>query len=251
MGDYRMSLDLFMWGANRAAIRDFGLANNLLETSEDEDGNPTKALRRGVEFSPWNGSGELVTNLRNVEITRDVAVIQEGVPAIPAIPEVTDIDGNVLEAEVPGVPGIPAEFAFNVNGNFPAWLDETVTAVDGVTQVGRWVRNQGNFAVFSGVATVGQTLDITTEDRQTLPGYCALLRLHFTVEEEDRVDDDEVDVEEGPWKRSKVARYIKRNGTPGTISGLNYYTVDGVRLFKYQDVVEWCNTRGVPSHGFL
>lgn len=50
------------------------------------------------------------------------------------------------------------------------------------------------------------------------------------------------------WQRSRVAEWIKNNGTPGIIGGITYYEVALVRLFRADDVFAWCATNGIPAH---
>ena len=90
----------------------------------------------------------------------------------------------------------------------------------------------------------------------TAPNYASgiwvLLRIHSDFFETDKLTpaEDDVDRDEA-WARSKVARYIKNNGTAGTAAGLTYYTLDGVRIFKYADVQAELLSRGVAGHSFL
>jgi hypothetical protein len=48
-----MSIDLVLYAANKAAIRDFAIARNIL----DADGN----VRDGIDYCWWAGSGKLMT----------------------------------------------------------------------------------------------------------------------------------------------------------------------------------------------
>lgn len=85
-----------------------------------------------------------------------------------------------------------------------------------------------------------------------IPGEVLLLRIHGDFFNTDRLEPDEADPDKAEqWARSKVARFIKNNGTPGTVQGVNYYELDGVRIFRAADVqaklVEW----GVPGHEWL
>ena len=50
------------------------------------------------------------------------------------------------------------------------------------------------------------------------------------------------------WLRSKVAAYVKDNGTPGTVGGISYYEVALVRLFRAADVLTWLAAQGLPGH---
>jgi len=227
-----MSIDLILWGPDRATFRTFAIANNMINEvpSEDEQGNPITVdqPRRGFAYSWWNGTGKMMTERRTLRDTR--AVDQSNA----------------------------TEFAFNIGLATPSWLDATVVAQDPTTleTVGTYDRKQGNFAVFTSTGaspTVGTSLEIYSGPMY-LTGEVALLRIYDTFFEDDRLIPDEADPEkEEQWARSKVARYIKNNGTPGTVAGgsIPYYEVDGVRIFRPQDVETWLTTNGLPTHSWL
>lgn len=50
------------------------------------------------------------------------------------------------------------------------------------------------------------------------------------------------------WQRSKLARRIKNNGAPGTMGGIPYYELKGVRMLRADDVFSWLASRGLPAH---
>jgi len=237
------SIDLILWGPDRATFRTFAVANGMINEvpSEDEQGNPitVDVPRRGFAYSWWNGSGKLMTERRTLRATQ--AVDQSNA----------------------------TEFAFNIGAATPDWLDNTVVAQDPATleTVGTYDRKQGNFAVFTSTGTsptVGATLDVYSGPL-FLDGQVALLRIYDEFFDEDKldaplVDSGEVDEEGNPilvkaeqWARSKVARYIKNNGTPGTVAGgsIPYYEVDSVRIFRPQDVETWLTTNGLPTHSWI
>ena len=84
-----------------------------------------------------------------------------------------------------------------------------------------------------------------------LPGYVALCRIYGSFFNTDKLDPDDTDPDKlEQWTRSKVARYIKNNGTPGTVAGgaINYYELDDVRIFRPADVFAWLSARGLPHH---
>lgn len=82
-------------------------------------------------------------------------------------------------------------------------------------------------------------------------GWVILLRLHSTYADADKLDPAGPTAEDIPeWDRSKVARFIRNNGTPGTVAGLTYYEIDGVRILRVQDVEAKLAEWGVPSHRF-
>lgn len=88
-----------------------------------------------------------------------------------------------------------------------------------------------------------------------LPGFVALCRIHGDFFHQNRIevgdpDYDENDVQE-QWGRNRVARYIKTNGTPGTMGGIPYYEVDGVRMFRPADVTAFLAANNLPGHEWL
>jgi hypothetical protein len=85
------------------------------------------------------------------------------------------------------------------------------------------------------------------------PGVVLLLRVHPELfYTEDQIDQQAEPPNPGEetesWSKSKFARYIKNNGTAGTAQGIDYYELDGVRLFKYQALLDKVEEWGVPSH---
>jgi len=94
---------------------------------------------------------------------------------------------------------------------------------------------------------VGDEVDIYTTT-QFVDGQFLLLRIHGEFFDADEIHEGN-DVE--PWERSRVAKYIKNNATEQTVAGLTCYEMDGVRIFRYSDVMDWCAARGVPGHVFL
>ena len=104
-------------------------------------------------------------------------------------------------------------------------------------------------------------------DPETDPGYVpptflngevALLRIYGNFFQTDKIDGGPVYDEEGnllreQHDRSKVAQYIRNNGTPGTVAGgsINYYEVDGIRIFRAKDVQDWLAANNLPGHIWL
>jgi hypothetical protein len=85
-----------------------------------------------------------------------------------------------------------------------------------------------------------------------LPGFVALCRIHSSFFGDDVLVPDEANPDAAEqWAHSKFSRYVKNNGAPGTDSGVSYYELDGVRLFRYADlqakIAEW----DVPGHEWL
>jgi hypothetical protein len=82
------------------------------------------------------------------------------------------------------------------------------------------------------------------------PGVVALLRLHTSFFDNDKLaerTDDQGNARE-QWEYSRAAQWIKNNGTPGTMGTVNYYEVDGVRLFRPLDVEAFLAANDLPGH---
>ena len=150
-------IDLILYAANKATIRDFGIARGLITAQDDGEGGTIYVKVRNFDYCWWAGSGQFKT----------------------------------------------------ANGTY----DE-----------------QGN--------------EITPPT--FAPGVAALLRIYTA--------DDALDpgAEENPeqWQKSKVAKYIRDNGTPGSFLGgaVPYYEVDGVRLMRPADVNAWLEANNLPGH---
>ena len=82
-----------------------------------------------------------------------------------------------------------------------------------------------------------------------LPGVVALMRIYGSFFESNiLVPDSEDPDKDEQWARSKIAKYIKDNGTPGTMGGIPYYEIDSVRLFRPTDVEEFLANNNIPGH---
>jgi len=77
-----------------------------------------------------------------------------------------------------------------------------------------------------------------------MAGYVVNCRIHSTLFDEDKVPDAKGE----QWVRSKVAKWVKDNGTLGSIGGIPTYTVNNVRLFRAADVQGWLEAKGLPGH---
>ena len=94
-----------------------------------------------------------------------------------------------------------------------------------------------------------------------VPGFVALCRIyadffdtdHITADQELDDDGDHISDEDRleQWGRSRVARYIKKNGTAGTALGIAYRELDGGRIFKPEHVMAKLDEWGVPGHEWL
>jgi len=87
-------------------------------------------------------------------------------------------------------------------------------------------------------------------------GVVALMKLHSAFFEADKLADQTYDENGVPqleqWQRSNAAAWIKNNGTPGTTpQGVNYYEVDGVRLFRPDDVLAFLEANNIPGHTWV
>ena len=272
-----MSIDLILCAPTVADMRNFLVARNLITLVDlvDENEQPISGknieTREGFYFVPWAGDvkntatgvqvsgGSLQTKAWDIQATQSVALSQAYEPAIPAtFSTPTEIDETPVEL-TPRVPAVPAEFAFNVGGNPPAWLDATdaegnftTVALRGMKAVGRFNRIQGNFAVFSGVADVAEDLQIALPDPQFLDQFVILAHIHGSFFNDDRIDETVEGEEVEQWQKSRIIKTIKNNGTPITVANdIQGYDWGGVKLFRAADVQAFLASRGVPGHEWL
>lgn len=88
-----------------------------------------------------------------------------------------------------------------------------------------------------------------------LPGTVALCRIYSSFFEDQRMDVSQAVDPENPeqWEKTLVAKYIRDNGTLNTIGtpAIPYYEVDGVRLFRPDDVNAFLATNSLPGHIWL
>lgn len=83
-------------------------------------------------------------------------------------------------------------------------------------------------------------------------GVVALLRIHGDLFFEDKLDPDENDPDAAEqFARSKIVRYVKNNGTPIEVQGINGFLLDGVRMFRPQDVQAKVAEWNVSGHQWL
>jgi hypothetical protein len=66
-------------------------------------------------------------------------------------------------------------------------------------------------------------------------------------ESDDLVVDPNVDNTE-QHMRSRIARFIKNNGTAGTTGSINHWALDGVKLYRYSDVMDFLASKGLAGH---
>lgn len=92
--------------------------------------------------------------------------------------------------------------------------------------------------------------DVTTP-ATFLAGWVVTLRIYTTDDAVPVEDLDEGEDTTTQWVRSQVARHIKTNGTPGTTGGIPHYELDNVKLFRFQDVFDWCASHNVPPHEWV
>jgi hypothetical protein len=86
---------------------------------------------------------------------------------------------------------------------------------------------------------------------QYLTGVVALLRIHSDFFNQTRLNPDPEDPDAAEqWARSTVAKYIKDNGTPGTVAGgtIPYYELGGIRIFRPTDVEQFLSNNNLPGH---
>ena len=114
-----------------------------------------------------------------------------------------------------------------------------------------WWAGSGNFMTAKG--TYDQDGNEITPPTFA-PGAVALMRIHTSFWESTKLADQTYDENGNPqleqWQRNSVVKYIKDNGTPGTMAGgtIPYYELDGVRILRATDVDAFCDANGIPKH---
>jgi hypothetical protein len=140
-----------------------------------------------------------------------------------------------------------ATFARNNPPNNPL-LDDEGNTRPGISYC--WWSGSGKFMTDPG--TGGDPEDPGYVEPTYAPGHVALLRIHSEFFDNTKLADQTYDEEGNPQleqhQRSAVAKYIKDNGTPGTMAGIPYYELDGVRILRPQDVEAYCQANGIPGH---
>jgi len=137
-----------------------------------------------------------------------------------------------------------------------AWMVQGETyAMRGIETIGIYDRYQQNRAVFitePGITVnVDDPVDLWTPATFS-PLLVAIVRVYadfFTSQQIDPSDPDYDATEQ--WGRNKIAQYIKNNGTPGTMGGIPYYELDGVRMLRPVDVQDFLATNNLPGHEWL
>lgn len=79
-----------------------------------------------------------------------------------------------------------------------------------------------------------------------LTGFVLMVRIHGPLREADMLA-----AKGEEWGQSRVAQWIKNNGTLGSFGGMPCYTVNSVRLMRAADVFAWCDANGMPRHEWL
>jgi hypothetical protein len=103
---------------------------------------------------------------------------------------------------------------------------------------------QGSYNVRTGIDYFWWAGDgkFRTGPSSYLAGFAMLIRIN------DPSDTISNPVDGEQWSRSKIAQYIKNNGTPGTMGSIPYYEVSNVRLFRASDVFSWLASQGIPAN---
>lgn len=206
-------IDLMLWSSDLATIRSFATARGLIQNGETAP---------GVEYCLWGGDGAVTRAPRQMrtEAALSLSVLGEAAIVLPG-------------------------------GTAPLWLEDGVTIENDGEIVGTYDRVQAGRAVFKtpGVTlAVGLTVEVWSP-LVTLTGVAVLLRLHSQALVDDALVPDDADPDKAEqWARSKVARWVKNNGTLGTIEEIPYYLVDGVRLFRPADAIPLIQSWGGAGH---
>lgn len=84
-------------------------------------------------------------------------------------------------------------------------------------------------------------------------GVVALVRVYGQFFDADVIDPSDPDYDATEqWGRSRLAKYIKNNGTSGsTPAGWPYWELDGVKLFKPETLEAFLSANSLPGHVWL
>lgn len=93
----------------------------------------------------------------------------------------------------------------------------------------------------------GQFMTAAGSSPTYAPGVVMRMRVHGEFFDWDRIDTSST----AEWARSKIAQYVKDNGTSGTMSDIPFFEISSVRLFLNEDVQTFISSRGLPGHVFL
>ena len=129
-------------------------------------------------------------------------------------------------------------------------LDEDNNPRQGVMYV--WWKETGKFMTQAGTYDAeGEEITPPTY----LPGVLLLLRIHASFFDNTKLADQTYDEDGNPQleqhQRSAVVKYIKDNGTPGTMGSLPYYELDGVRIFRPADVEAYLAANNLSGHEWV
>jgi len=128
-----------------------------------------------------------------------------------------------------------------------------------VLEAGEWVNREGfEYCWWAGsgkLMTQAGTYDdegVELTAPNFLNGVVAIIRIYggFFSEDKLEVAGDDPDAQE-QFARSKVVRFIKDNGTLGSVGAINYYELDGVRIFRPADVQAFLASNGLAGHEWL
>jgi hypothetical protein len=85
-----------------------------------------------------------------------------------------------------------------------------------------------------------------------LSGVVAIMRIHSQRFFDNKLIPDEADPDKDEQHaKSKIVRYIKNNGTQGTMGGITYFELDGVRIFRPVDVEAFLASKDLPGHTWV
>lgn len=108
-----------------------------------------------------------------------------------------------------------------------------------------WWAGSGKVMSKAAVPNPADPMGPPTTPATFLPGFVMLVRIHGQRAKSDKIDNP---ADNEQHSRSRIAQWIKNNGTPGKTGTINWYDVGGVRLYRYQDVADWLAANGLPGH---
>ena len=147
--------------------------------------------------------------------------------------------------------------AFCVKHNLGKMLDGEFTPRKGLS-IGPWNAD----GVFPTKNATYDENDNQLTARTVAAGFVAILRFRddfripvtktidgeqVTVNQSDKLEvDPEADNTE-QHMRSRIARFIKNNGVKGKTGTINHWKLDGVKLYRYPDVMAFLDAKGLPK----
>jgi hypothetical protein len=127
-------------------------------------------------------------------------------------------------------------------------ITDPITSVVTTVPVDNFVWWQESGKVMTAAAVLDGNGNVTAPATY-LPGFVLLIRIN----DPNDVVANPVDGEQ--TSRSKIAQFIKNNGTPGTLNitgcaPINYYSIGQFKIARFADMKACLTAKGLPGHEF-